>query len=287
MDAPPSYEAAQASTAPGKSTGTYLKARNGIPPSTRRSMEDESRPLPSGWIRQFDAKEQHQFFVDTNAKPPRSIWHHPYDDEQYLSTLSSEERERIQELHKTPSKADLAAESTDDEDDHHQKGSLFGKGSAATGGHASLPDRPPEKQSLARRMKDKMTGTTHEQREQLRRERAEQERKDYEAHMAFRQAMARAMETGQPQLFAKDKDGKDVYVEPPGGAGYTGGSYGMQPSGYGYNPYSQGPYANANARFIRPDYAYSRPYGMGYGGGMGMPLMGGMMGGMMLGGLLF
>jgi len=49
----------------------------------RMSMEDEERPLPEGWIRQFDRNNAHHFYVDTRADPPRSIWHHPFDDEQW------------------------------------------------------------------------------------------------------------------------------------------------------------------------------------------------------------
>jgi hypothetical protein len=93
---PPAYEdATQSKKAQFSRPANYASyshlavPRNGIPPLHRRSMEDEGRPLPPGWIRQYDAKESHQFFVDTNTTPPRSIWHHPYDDDQYLSTLSS------------------------------------------------------------------------------------------------------------------------------------------------------------------------------------------------------
>ncbi|KAH9486608.1 hypothetical protein JR316_0000673 [Psilocybe cubensis] len=45
---------------------------------------DSNAPLPYGWIKQFDPKSGHVFFVDTKANPPRSIWTHPYEDEQYL-----------------------------------------------------------------------------------------------------------------------------------------------------------------------------------------------------------
>ena len=124
--------------------------------------------------------------------------------------------------------------------------------------------------------------------------------------------MAKAMDTGEPQYIGKDpKDGKDVYVEPPYGAGpgYSGvggranyntghgiggpvfaRGYGQGHEGHeyqGYNPYGpQGPYANPNARFLRPAAPYRRPYGGGYGGGMGLPIMGGLAGGMLLGGAL-
>lgn len=261
-------------------------------------MEDEARALPPGWIRQYDHKEHHQFFVDTRANPPRSIWHHPYDDDQYLSTLSSEERERLQETHRTPTTADLEAEITDEEDHHDPKhadhlapnaGTLPPRPSATSRASQSSTSKP----GLGRKMKDKLTNSTHEEREEKRRIRAEQERKEYEAHLAFRRALSKAVETGQPQLLGKDRDGKDIYVEPPAGPGPGYGGYGG--GGYGYNPYSQGPYSapystgsyGPNARYIRPSYPYSRPYGGGFGGGYGMPMMGGLMGGMLLGGLLF
>lgn len=271
-DNPPSYEEAQASS--------HLrppKPRNGIPFSHRRSMEDEARELPPGWTRQFDPKNAHQFFVDTKSNPPRSIWHHPYDDETYLSTLSMEERERISAL--APNKSDAHAESTDEERDHHAQ---------SAGPPTSPTTAPPEvhqgqgkKPGFGRRMKDKLTGTTHEEREVQRRQRAEQERRAYELHLQIRQAMTRAMQTGEPQFVFKDEHGRDIYIEPPGGGR---GAYGQ--GAYGYNPYAQGPYADPNARFIRPAGPYGRPGGMGYGGGMGMPLMGGLLGGMLLGGAL-
>src|SRR6202044_1900790 len=62
-----------------KSSKNNPEIEHVIPPQSRRSMEDEGRPLPYGWIRQLDAKTHHQFFVDTNVEPPPSIWHHPHD----------------------------------------------------------------------------------------------------------------------------------------------------------------------------------------------------------------
>ena len=168
-DLPPSYDQVQA-----QSTGASLRTAgsntlhvpgsSGIPPNARRSMEDEARDLPPGWVRQYDTKEHHQFFVDTRAKPPRSIWHHPYDDEEYLATLTSEERERLQETHRTPSAADLEMDLTDEEDgDHHDV-----KGAAAPSGvpssaNAELPPRPTtdsKKAGIGRKFKDKVTGKT-------------------------------------------------------------------------------------------------------------------------------
>lgn len=282
MDAPPppySEAVGSSSSTSAQGSSTTQRVRNGIPPEHRRSMEDERRPLPNGWVRQFDSKTGHQFFVDTRANPPRSIWHHPYDDEPYLKTLSSEERERVQEMYPTPSHDDIIAESSDDDDDHHHQGRATAPGQLP----ARQQSNPNKLEKFGRRMKDKMTSTTHEQRQAERAKRAEQERKAYEQHLAFRRALQRSLETGQPQLIGKDKNGQDVYIEPPQGYGGYGGYSGR---GQPINPYSQGPYANPNARFIRPSNPYQRPYGYGYGGGLGLPLAAGLGGGLLLGGMM-
>ncbi|KAK7184589.1 hypothetical protein DPSP01_009009 [Paraphaeosphaeria sporulosa] len=289
-DAPPPYEEAVGSSSAPKplrrvSTDgpTSRTARNGIPPEHRRSMEDENRELPPGWVRQFDLGEQHQFFVDTNANPPRSIWTHPYDDPDFLATLSPEERKKHSRMHRSVTLEDITAESSDEED-HHHTAKLPPRPNAA-GGAASSSQPASSIHRFTRKMKDKLTDSTHEQRQRQRIQREEAERKAYQAHMQARQAMARAMQTGQPQFLCKDQHGRDVYIEPPGFGGRAYGGYGQQ--GYGYNPYSQGPYANPNVRFVRPSGPYGRPYGFGYGGGIGAPVAAGLLGGALLGGVLF
>lgn len=307
-DAPPPY-----SPTVGSSSGNTLqvpqptrqrKSRNGISPAVRRSMEDEQRPVPKGWVRQFDQESGHQFYVDTTTNPPRSIWHHPYDDQRYLSTLSSEDRERIQ--HEHPTISDMGAETTDDEEDDYlpstYSSQVSGKGKAtAAAGAAGIAGSSSQgaakpasisgssssgKPTLGRRLKDKITSSTHEEREADRRKRALEEQRAYEMHQKVRVAMAKAAQTGQRQLVGRDSNGKEVYVEPPQRGMYGGG--GMYPGGAGgYNPYAAGPYGNPNAMYYsRPAVPYGRPYGYGYGGGLGMPLAGGLAGGLLLGGLL-
>ncbi|KAF1941739.1 hypothetical protein EJ02DRAFT_347049 [Clathrospora elynae] len=280
---PPTYEAATSSStdpSPGISRvstdGPASRTeRNGIPPDRRRSMEDEMRELPPGWTRSFDAQSQHQFFVDTRANPPRSIWVHPYDDEEFLATLSPEERKRHTRMHRTMTMEDLAAEDSDNEDHG-----------------AALPPRPDVKANegaaggptgihkFSRKLKDKLTGQTHEERERARATRAEQERQAYLAHLRARQALVRAIETGQPQLLGKDRQGRDVYIEPPHGPYAPMGAS-------GYNPYGARQFQSPNVRYMRPVVPYGRPYGYGYGGGAGLPLAAGLFGGAMLGGALF
>jgi hypothetical protein len=236
-------------------------------------MEDESRNLPPGWVRQYDSKSHHQFFVDTRASPPRSIWHHPYDDELYLSTLSSSEREQIRNIHIVP-EDDLSSADEHEHEPQYRLPPREQKGEGSSG------------DTFGRKIKDKLTHSTHEERVAQRRKREEEEARMYRQHQHIRRQMSIAAETGVPQLLGKDKDGKDVYIEPPRGPDAYGG-YG--PRSYGYNPYTQGPYSSPNAMFIRPSQPYGRPYpgyGYGYGGGLGLPLLG-LGGGMLLGGLLF
>ncbi|KAL6707857.1 hypothetical protein ACN47E_003757 [Coniothyrium glycines] len=273
---PPTYEAATGSSSSEPTPGIHRVStdgparrieRNGIPPERRRSMEDELRELPPGWVRSFDPETSHQFFVDTRSNPPRSIWVHPYDDEQYLSTLSPEDRKRHTRIHRTMTLDDVAAEDSDVEDELPPRPKASAGETQPTGIH-----------KFSRKLKDKLTGQTHEDRERARAHRAEQERQAYIAHMKARQAMIRAMETGEPQFLWKDRQGRDVYIEPPHGA------YGPR-GAYGYNPYER--YHNPNARYMRPVTPYGRPHGYGYGGGAGLPIAAGFLGGAMLGGLVF
>jgi len=254
-------------------------------------MEDEQRPLPQGWVRSYDQESHHQFFVNTNVDPPMSIWHHPYDDEEYLSTLPPAERANVTRLHHSVSLKDIAAESSDEEGHHGDKKPIRSGGgsdtagpSGTTGASSSSADQPKGLHKFGRKLKDRVTSSTHEEREKDRAQRAEEEQKAYKAHQAYRQALSRAIETGEPQFLGKDKEGRDVYIESPNGP--------PPPSGPGgTNPYKSGPYANPNARFIQPADPYAGrmdPYGGGrlgggyggggYGGGYGGGGYGGGMG---------
>lgn len=296
--APPSYEQATGSTSFSR------RERNGIAPEVRRSMEDESRPLPEGWVRSFDPQQEHQFFVDTKVDPPRAIWHHPYDDEDYFNSLSPDERHRIKGLVRHPSHHDVAAETTDEEDDGHKHlhSDTSHQHVPTASGSGAASSQP--KRSLGRKMKDKLTGTTHQERATDRRQREEKERDQLRQHQVFRRGLARAIQTGQPQLLGEDDSGVEVYLEPPGSK--FPGVQGVQR----LSPYIQEVYyrppgpMNKTARHLRPDPiypggypgaygpytrpygAYNRPNGYGYGGGTGMmPLAGPLFGGIMLGGL--
>ncbi|KPI42162.1 uncharacterized protein AB675_5438 [Cyphellophora attinorum] len=294
-DAPPSYAIATGSSTtstqpqPSSHNDTSHLGVPAAPRASRKSMEDE-----------------HQFFVDTKADPPRSIWVHPMDDEETWNSLSSEEKERLQAAeaemkhpsHEIPpyqhdSKDPIGG---DEKSSHHHNNNneQYPSELPARPGAHSQPSHTGhhdsnKKPSLGERLKTKVTGLTKEEREAERRQQAEQERQYYEAHARFRAAMHKAQVTGQPQWFAKDKNGQDVYVEPPQ-MGYGGGGYGRPGyggyggAGYGYSPYGPSMYSTPNGRYIRPQYGYGRP---GYGGGLALPVAGGLLGGALLGGLLF
>jgi hypothetical protein len=221
-------------------------------------MEDESRPVPEGWVRQFDEASHHQFFVNTKAVPPRSIWHHPYDDDEYLASLSPEERAKVANLTHNVNLKDISAESSDEEGLDSKKPIREAAGSNAAGPSAAAAsssriaeDQPHGLHKYGRKLKDRITSTTHEEREREREQRAREEEQAYRTHLAFRKAMSRAVQTGQPQFLGKDRDGHDVYIEPPNGPASPAGAR-------GYNPYSAGVYSNPNARFVRPENPYNR-----------------------------
>lgn len=282
-EAPPSYEQAsgsKASTAAAQ-TSNQLNVPKHDEATARKSMEDMLRPLPKGWIRQFDPSSSHNFFVDTLAKPPRSIWVHPFDDPQFQQEHPDEirrERERLE--HERMVHAD-----TDDEDEDHHQHSSSSKdhhghhdGSTAGAG-ASTSTQPKGLKKFGRSLKDKMTNSTHEEREAKRKAQREAERRAMEQHQMIRQALMTATQTGQPQLVGRDKQGREIFAQPP-----PPGAYGYGAT-LGYGPYQtmDGPYG-AYGPYARPMGPYSRPYG---GGGMGFPILGGLAGGMLLGGLLF
>ena len=169
---------------------------------------------------------------------------------------------------------------TDDEDDHHhppqQHSSSMPHPTSATAANAESQVKGVKK--FGRSLKDKLTNTTHAQREAKRQAQREAEQRAYQQHQAIRQALMTATRTGQPQLVGRDRQGREIFAQPPPPGAYGHGAT------LGYGPYQtfDGPYG-AYGPYARPMGPYSRPYA----GGMGMPLLGGLAGGMLLGGLLF
>jgi len=53
------------------------------------SAGDDSRPLPFGWVKEWDQTHNRWFYVDVRANPPRSTWDHPLDTENPSSSSST------------------------------------------------------------------------------------------------------------------------------------------------------------------------------------------------------
>ncbi|EJU04614.1 hypothetical protein DACRYDRAFT_113999 [Dacryopinax primogenitus] len=97
LDAPPAYTPVSPNTPnTGKSANSFESKQDtsklsvpgaSMPNASVASFLDEERELPPGWIRQWDPNQKHHFYVDTKAKPPRSIWVHPYDDPTFIASI--------------------------------------------------------------------------------------------------------------------------------------------------------------------------------------------------------
>lgn len=118
-------------------------------------MSHNSAPLPYGWIQQTDPNTQHTYWVDTKATPPRSIWTHPHEDEQFLRE-HPDVREKVSRKYE---KDDLRPPSYDGNRRH----SYNGAGSSSQG-HSDSSHRsgPPQKKGLLGKLKDKAIGTKEE-----------------------------------------------------------------------------------------------------------------------------
>lgn len=79
---------------------------------------------------------------------------------------------------------------------------------------------------VGRLIKEKWSHSNHEDREFDYAAKAERVRHT-------REAMERAMVTGERQLVEKDADGEDVYVDPPSHGQYHADAYGEYHYGYG------------------------------------------------------
>ncbi|GAA5924152.1 hypothetical protein JCM1841_004588, partial [Sporobolomyces salmonicolor] len=147
----------------GASSQTFSSAdeddESGIPSDERRSMDDAMRPLPEGWRREFDPTTEHFFYVDVTATPPRSIWTHPYDPEYLSSHPGDKSHSRIYAPPPGPPPAPHRAPTSPTPE----------KQPAADAGKA----KPKDDRTFGRKMKDKLTGTTHEQRVAQRKRQAE------------------------------------------------------------------------------------------------------------------
>ncbi|KAJ9108747.1 hypothetical protein QFC21_000067 [Naganishia friedmannii] len=237
----------------------------------RKSMDDEYRELPEGWIRCFDKNTNHHFYVDVATE--RSSWLHPYDDPVYLSSLPDTHpanpnsevaraaRAKHEEIAKTvqQKKPATGSSSSSGRQDVHSAAQA-----AMAGGSAS---RPREERSMGGKLKDKLLGSTKEERRKAKLEQQARDRKAAEEYLARRKALM-------------EKQANDPRLQ---------GYYSSSP--YRYSA-PMDPYRSRYDVMYGPRYGYrpgyggymSNGYGYGYGGGLGMGGLGmGLGGGAMLG----
>lgn len=224
-------------------------------------------PLPEGWIQEYDPEQKHPFWVDTTAKPPRAIWVHPYEDEQFLSD-NPDIKAKVEKLKGTP---------LTDPPPYERRRHSFSGGEAyaplytdATSSGSAAVSPPIDehheerKRGMFGKLKDKAIGTK-EEREAHKKQKAEERARDEELR---HEARRRNLE--ERAAYMQQQGGYPPY----GGNGYPGYSGGY----YGTSQY--GPPAG-------DPYAYnSRRQRTGFGGGMALPLLGGLAGGLLLGDIL-
>jgi hypothetical protein len=154
----------------------------GLSPDEQREFADEYRDLPEGWVKCWDPKNKHHFYVE--EKTERAIWTHPYDDPEYIQSLpdthpanpeSQAARERREEIERAQIKAnkragragDISGTDTDEE------------GPGMSSRAAMLNDSEDKDKGFIQRQKDKWSD--HKERRaqrkaEERKQRAEQEK---------------------------------------------------------------------------------------------------------------
>ncbi|THH06948.1 hypothetical protein EW145_g3725 [Phellinidium pouzarii] len=217
-------------------------------------MSDD-RDIPDGWVKEYDERYQQHYYVDTRATPPRSIWVHPYQDEQYLrehpSLREKLARQRSSEF--APPPGPPLKQDRPPSYRNESSGSFPGSsvGNTRDGSH----DR--ERKSFLGKLKDKAIGTKEEREAARLAEKREAE---------LRRQRQMAAQAQQQQY------GQRAYYNQPPQQGYGQPGYAQ---GYAPGPqYQQQTYAPQAAR---------RPGMMGGMGGMALPLIGGLAGGLLLG----
>ncbi|KAH8102428.1 hypothetical protein BXZ70DRAFT_1006354 [Cristinia sonorae] len=271
--------------------------------------------LPHGWVQQYDAKTDHPFWVDTNVNPPRSIWVHPYMDDQFLNE-HPDIRARVRRgagANAPSSSAHAEHEPTDapppysprrhsftgepshqrrqrDEDmrghNHHRAQEAM-RGTESHPGTPRISAKNKEKEKhrgFFGKMKDKAIGTKEEREEDRRREMiaaqrfAEQRRQQRMSSPYYDDFYGGSSGFATSAPFGTSSMGRQTGAFGPRMTMYaapTGNPYGFGQPGYG----GFGAYGNGR----RTGGGFG---GGGFGGGMGLPLLGGLAGGLLLGDIL-
>ena len=152
--------------------------------------------------------------VDTKADPPRSIWVHPYEDEQFLRE-HPDIREKVASKYEPPPGPPPPAGSR-----------TSSYRNEPTSPSASTTEREKEKEKEKRgffgKLKDKAIGTKEEREAQ---KRAEEERRQH------------ALEARRQMMMQQQQAYGNRFPQPGFGGGYGGAPGGYPPQGY-YPPQS-------------------------------------------------
>jgi len=262
----------------------------------------EDRELPPGWVKQFDRKSERYYYVDTMAKPPRSIWVHPFDDPQFLTSIagsrqdvSDNDDESISdERHsRAPSAASgsFRPDTKERPSEKKQDSSLLSVPGASSSAGSTSSSSPPFNKEMKQKdrgffgkLKDSTLGTKEERAAKKRekeRIRAEREQRRREEERRYIEARTRLIEERRKQYEAEvELYRRQGQANPPQGGYYGNGPYGApHPGSYGGPVYMP--------QYGYGESPYSRRGGSGGGFGGGGALLGGLVGGLLLGDLLF
>lgn len=283
-------------------------------------------PPPYGWIMEVDPRTSHPYYVstsdktslsqllahvsstfldaqvDTKATPPRAIWVHPYEDEQYLSE-HPEVRQKIEKAMKQhmPEDTDSDGHGMPSADERRHSYSAGSSSTSTRPGPTSGTPRPASTDSLEQtgkgkekrgffgKMKDKAIGTK-EEREAYKREKArvcslwlhspeggvlmsfalqvdEERRKAYVEAVKRQQAEYQKRQAEYDRQYGGRRTGYNTAYGPPQGTpGY--GSSAFAP-GNRYGSYG-GRYGGGGYGYSGYDNGYGRSgYGNSYGNGYG------------------
>ncbi|KAI0932028.1 hypothetical protein AcV5_004629 [Taiwanofungus camphoratus] len=246
-------------------------------------MSVDPAGLPDGWVQEYDQRTQHPFWVDTKAKPPRAIWVHPFEDEQFLrehpgirdklATARNRRASSDRPPPYSPRRHSFSGSSssyvTSDGMSHEARNST-----SHLGTHAGASGK---RRSFLGKMKDKAIGTK-EEREAAKRQHAAMQRQMQEQRRQQLEEQRELQRVSMPSRRSYDY-GQQTYRPPLGDpygygrGGFGGGSFGG--GGFGGSGFGGGGFGN-------------RRFGGGGGGlgGVGLPLLGGLAGGLLLGEVL-
>lgn len=180
-------------------------------------MQPERYPLPFGWIKQLDEATGREFYVDTKAAPPRSIWVHPYEDAEYLKA-HPDVREKLHIDHRPSSESDLPPPSFEESQRRHSDSG----GKPSTSMPVAGSSKP---RGAIGALKDQLFGTKEERK----------------AHKLKKQEEERARREAQRQYMEQRELARQQYYASQPQCGYGSSSrFGGGPYGGGFGSQQRG-----------------------------------------------